>query len=351
MTVRKRNEFLDIESSDDEGSERGYDSEAAEERKGKNKSSASGGAAGERASKRRRVVSEKEQDDDDSGNEEQQLDEQGNGDDVEEVEQIMSSDEVDLDAEEDNADADEETGRRSAQPSAPPESEDEEEPQSPTKPLNPTKKKNKTGVIYLSSLPPYLKPSALKSLLLQRGFGPISKIFLTPYVPPNSSSAAGKSKSNRRRTYTDGWVEFSSKRTAKICAETLNANIVGGKKGGWYHDDVWNMKYLRGFKWVDLMEQVQRERGEREAKRRIEDARAKKEEKAFLGGVESGKVFEGMRKKRSEKVDKGGDGKVEEMQVRRVFRQNEIMGGEGGGKKGGKTALDADAKRVLGKIF
>ena len=28
---------------------------------------------------------------------------------------------------------------------------------------------------------------------------------------------------------------------------------VGGKKGGWYRDDVWNAKYLKGFTWGDLM--------------------------------------------------------------------------------------------------
>src|SRR5699024_9533551 len=99
-------------------------------------------------------------------------------------------------------------------------------------------RKNKTGVIYLSSLPPYLKPSALKAMLTARGFSPITRIFLTPYVPPSGNSRS--KRRNRRRTYTDGWVEFASKRTAKICAETLNASIVGGKKGGWYHDDVFN---------------------------------------------------------------------------------------------------------------
>ena len=61
------------------------------------------------------------------------------------------------------------------------------------------------------------------------------------------------------------------------------------------------MTFHRGFKWADLMEQVQRERSEREARQRIEDMRARKEDKVFLSGVEKGKVVEGIRKKREEK--------------------------------------------------
>lgn len=198
-----------------------------------------------------------------------------------------------------------------------------------------TERKRKTGVVYLSSLPPYLKPSALKTLITQRGFGPINRVFLTPADPP------GRLKRNRRRMYADGWVEFVSKRSAKLCAETLNATIVGGKKGGWYHDDIWNMKYLRGFKWDDLMEQVQRERKEREAKQRVEDARARKEQKLFLASVEKGRAVDGMRKKKEEK------GEAAKTDVRRVFRQNKVADHD----KNASKPLDSNVQRVLSQIF
>jgi ESF2/ABP1 family protein len=319
MATRKRNEFLDIDESDGEVSDQGYDSEAAEEAKG-------------RTAKRRKVLednhdftdSEDERHDHDAGvlvNEDQ--------DDEDELGHI-ANDHVERCA--------------TSSPSK------TKANQKPIKPLDKQPEKNKTGVVYLSSLPPYLKPFALKTLLLQRGFGPITKIFLTPAAL--SSGGSGK-RSNRRKTYTDGWVEFESKKTAKICAETLNANIVGGRKGGWYHDDVWNMKYLRGFKWADLMEQVQRERSEREARRRVEDARSRKEDKIFLSGVEKGKVVEGIRKKREEKkakvaTNEAAAADVPELQVRRVFKQNEVRAK---GESKDFSALDEDARRVLGKIF
>ncbi|KAL1984522.1 hypothetical protein VTN96DRAFT_9022 [Rasamsonia emersonii] len=331
MATRKRNEYLDLESSDGEESDRGYDSEAAEESKG-------------RAAKRRKVQAVDDGDVDVTDSE--------NGDDRDDT-----GDKFDgkSDQEEEKARRLENGDHRSSdsEQQSPQHTSESKSKEKPIKPLDKKKlektkeKKNKTGVIYLSSLPPYLKPSALKKMLEQRGFGPINRVFLTPAVP----STSGSKRSNRRKMYTDGWVEFESKKTAKICAETLNANIVGGRKGGWYHDDVWNMKYLKGFKWDDLMEQMQRERSEREARRRIEDARARKEDKVFLAGVEKGKVVEGIRKKRQEKKAKSGDSGAEDdmsdLQIRRVFKQNEVR------TKGDKDpdALGDDAKRVLGKIF
>lgn len=364
MTTRKRNEFLDIGSSDDEGSDRGYDSEAAEETKGRSSSRKENDAG--RAAKRRRIsvdevkdsASEGESEGEDGGvdlRNGQGKEKRGGEDDNEHGGR----------EEQDNEKEDKEDGTNRASSPTPSDKSSKSTTLSSQKkkkkPLDTAKlpnKKNKTGVIYLSSLPPYLKPSALKSLLLQRGFGPITKVFLTPATPPPGASTL--KKSNRRKTYTDGWVEFASKKTAKICAETLNATIVGGKKGGYYHDDVWNMKYLKGFKWADLMEQVQRERSEREAKRRIEDARARKEEKVFLQGVEKGKVIEGIQKKKQEKekrkrgdsVEDGAAGESggeqqQKIEVRRVFKQNEVRTKENRDAK----ALGEDTKRVLGKIF
>lgn len=106
------------------------------------------------------------------------------------------------------------------------------------------------------------------------------------------------------------------------------------------------------------MEQVQRERSEREAKQRIEDARAKKEEKVFLAGVEAGRVADGMARKNEEKrrrlaeADRAGAedaAKAKKAEkpapVRRRFVQNDVV------KQKDQSGLGDDAKRVLGKIF
>ena len=361
MTTRKRNEFLDPVSSDDEQEdEPGYDSEAAEETKG-------------RTMKKRRMDASREflgSDDDDND------DDDKGGDTDDEDAKIsrakgqgtstrggLSRDEDDEDDEENEGEDDDDDTREDQYLDTAITKGTESKTAKPlkAKPLDKTKppKKNKTGVIYFSSLPPYLRPFALKSMLEARGFSPITKVFLTPETP---SSGAPRRRSNKRKTYSDGWVEFASKKTAKICAETLNASVVGGKKGGWYHDDVWNMRYLHGFKWGDLMEQVQRERSERDARRRIEDTRARKEEKVFVSGVEKGKVLDGMERKNEEKRNRKRQQQQQQQQdepsqshekhFRRTFKQNEvkvprdrIKGDEA------KAALGDDTKRVLGKIF
>jgi ESF2/ABP1 family protein len=45
-----------------------------------------------------------------------------------------------------------------------------------------------------------------------------------------------------------GWVEFADKKIARQVAESLNNTAIGGKKGDYYHDDIWNLKYLKKFK-------------------------------------------------------------------------------------------------------
>ncbi|PWY79727.1 hypothetical protein BO70DRAFT_362863 [Aspergillus heteromorphus CBS 117.55] len=343
---------LDLAASDDETNtntnDAGYDSEAAEEQRSKN-----------RAVKRRRTSTTQDlhglddcSDDNDSDANDESEEETTKGKSrAKKLKRAASAS--------DNGDEDEDEDEVS--------NSDKEEPttltaktalKAKTKKV-PNKKKKKTGVVYLSSLPPYLKPMSLKSLIEQRSFSPVLRVFLAPMV---KSTSAPRRASNKRKMYSEGWVEFASKKTAKICAETLNASIVGGRKGGWYHDDVWNMKYLRGFSWDDLMETVRNERSQREARQRIEDSRARKEDKVFLEGYERGKVIEGIQEKRRQKknaaaaaaggVDVDVDAPVvapAPEKVRMVFKQSEVKHGRDRLKGDGKLA--DDTQRVLGKIF
>jgi ESF2/ABP1 family protein len=215
---------------------------------------------------------------------------------------------------------------------------------------------SKPGVVYLSSLPPYLKPSALRNLLTQRGFSPIRRLFLTP-----SSKAKNhhSSKKSSRQLYTEGWIEFASGKTAKRCAETLNATTVGGRKGGFYHDDIWNMRYLRGVGWDDLMGQVREERREEEVRRTEERGQIARETKEFIEGVEKGKITRGIErsreKRRTKRVEEAMPGDPENAlgdsgEIRK-WRQYKVKEGGSGGQKGDSAAISEDVKRVLGKIF
>lgn len=173
---------------------------------------------------------------------------------------------------------------------------------------------------------------------------------------------------NKKRSFIDGWVEFSRRKDARVCAEAINAQTIGGR--GWYGDDLWNVRYLKGFAWEDLMAGVRREEREREEKVRVGLGREGRERAEFLRGVERGKIEERRRVKskaqgKSEKdeIDKSvaeevgitnperkepEDKKKRKERPEMKFRQNEPKGGRG---ENMVQPPSEDVKRVLSKIF
>lgn len=244
---------------------------------------------------------------------------------------------------------------------------------STTKSNKKTPKPSKRGVIYLSRIPPYMPPHLVRTHLSTHG--PITNLFLTP-EPPALRTRRLKSGGNKKRSYVDGWIEFSSRKHARACVDFINGSTVGGKKGGWYRDDVWNAKYLKGFSWGDLMEGVRREEREREERVRVGVAKDKREREAFLRDVQGGKVEKTRRermemkqqkkkKSREEEGEKGtmvdgggvedsaeGKGDMAGLPLRaerweqRRFRQSEV---KGSGKNCEKQP--DEVTRVLSKIF
>jgi ESF2/ABP1 family protein len=217
-----------------------------------------------------------------------------------------------------------------------------------------TKAKSKSGVIYISRVPPFMKPTVVRNLLSP--YGEIGRIFLTP-EDANMRSSRLKSGGSRRKLFLDGWVEFLSKKDAKFVAENLNAQTIGGKKRSRFHDEVWNIKYLKGLKWHHLVEQIANENAERAARMRAEISLTTRENKMFLENVERAKMLEGMeaKKKRKEEPDydigntkakRVVDTTEEVKEPRRVFKQNEVK--LKADKDGSKTE---DVQRVLSKIF
>ncbi|KAK3750934.1 hypothetical protein QZH41_015026 [Actinostola sp. cb2023] len=117
-----------------------------------------------------------------------------------------------------------------------------------------------------------------------------------------------------RKTFTEGWVEFKDKKIAKQVASSLNNTMIGtlqyyiitcGKKKSYYHDDIWNIKYLPRFLWGQLSEQIAFEKASREQRMRTEISQAKKDANFYIESVEKGKGFEAMeerKRKRNKEV-------------------------------------------------
>jgi ESF2/ABP1 family protein len=160
-----------------------------------------------------------------------------------------------------------------------------------------------------------------------------------------------KSGGNKKKSFTDGWVEFASKREARIAAETLNGNIIGGKKGGFYHDDLWNIKYLKGgFKWSHLTEQIANENAERQARLREGIRRTREENKAFVEGFERGKMEEGRERKRAEK-EKGRGGQNSGLAQRKVKNKEEMDFKQQTARSKASGKPDEGAGRTLKMVF
>ncbi|KAI5970567.1 ESF2 [Candida margitis] len=158
------------------------------------------------------------------------------------------------------------------------------------------KRIKKTGVCYLSKIPPYMKPSKLRSILSR--FGSIDRLFLKP-EDASIYHKRVKYGGNKKKRFTEGWIEFVNKKDAKLCAQTLNGNKLGGKKTSYYYDDIINIKYLKGFKWLDLTQQIAKENEIRQAKLALDLSQQNKFNKAFVHNVEQSKMIEGIKRKRS----------------------------------------------------
>ncbi|KAL8862171.1 MAG: hypothetical protein Q9178_001627 [Gyalolechia marmorata] len=321
MVSRKYNEFLDAGSSDDEASDtQSFDE--AQESKGRGNST-----PGNR-SKRRKTRHESSAESSDS-------------DHVSEAEEADSTKTIGFATT---------TGAATVKdipidkPSESPTSTIAKPSEAKVRPTTSTRPR-KPGVVYLSRIPPFMRPSTVRHLL--SSFGSITKIFLTP-EPPSQHTARVRSGGNKKRSFTDGWIEFASHKSAKTCVAAINGQTMGGR--GWYRDDVWNAKYLRGFGWEDLMAGVRAEEREREERVRVGVRRDRKEREEFLKGVERAKVAEAKKRKKGiKKESEVGDGVVvgkgKQKEFERRFRQNEVK------NRKQVEGQSEDVARVLGKIF
>ena len=106
------------------------------------------------------------------------------------------------------------------------------------------------------------------------------------------------------------------------------------EKKGPHCDDLWSVKYLRGFKWEMLTEKVAYERRVREQRLRVEMVNAKREIREFKEKVEEGGKFEMMVQKKKKKGGgkKGkmeGGGEMVEKKGKRKFRQIKALPDDG----------------------
>merc|ERR1712037_160038 len=148
------------------------------------------------------------------------------------------------------------------------------------------------------------------------GFGRVGRVFLQP-------DKTDKQKGKFNRVFSEGWVEFASKKVARMAAERLNCQPVGGKRKSKAHDQTWNIKYLPRFKWVHLSERLAYEAAVRQQRLRTEISQVKREAEHFKSSVESGKRKRSRGSKDSASAAGGAVEQVATVQKPFVFQQKE----------------------------
>ncbi|KAJ1557893.1 RNA-binding ATPase activator esf2 [Nowakowskiella sp. JEL0078] len=185
------------------------------------------------------------------------------------------------------------------------------------KPLNPKQLKKlqdkieRSGILYVSRVPPFMKPIKLRHLLARFSKNGIGRIYL---AAEDSKIALRRKKyrGNKRVNFTEGWVEFFDKSEAKAIAKMLNGQPIGGKKRDRYYDDLWTLKYLPKFKWNNLNEQIAYERAVREHRLRTEMQQAQRENKEYISNVNKSKMVDAITERKKRKAQDSAETKTVE---------------------------------------
>ncbi|KAJ1916326.1 RNA-binding ATPase activator esf2 [Mycoemilia scoparia] len=220
----------------------------------------------------------------------------------------------------------------------------------------------KTGILYMSRVPPFMKPQKIRHMLEK--YGEIDRIYL---VPEDEKAWKRRKKygGNKKRNFVEGWIEFKNKRIAKAVAQMLNNKPMGGKKGNFYYDDLWTLKYLPKFKWHNLTDQLQFEKAVREQKLRTEMSLAKKEAEEYMVNVEKAKTIKGIESKKAAAAaasgskrqhgdddDDGSGDSGKKPKVQRIYKQREAVDrNSSGSAKTGKSKIDSALSSVLEQVF
>lgn len=204
----------------------------------------------------------------------------------------------------------------------------------------------RTGVVYISRIPPGMRPEKVRHLMTH--YGEVGRVYLQK-EDPKTTYLRRKYTTDKKPHFTEGWVEFKDKKVARTVAAMLNAQPIGGKKGTRWRDDVWTMTYLPKFKWNMLTEQIAHEAAARTAKLRVEITQSRSEQNEYLRNVELARIVDKRNEKRKEKG-------LEPLQLKEKREKRPPVDDDSREKRKKRPRVDDDARNtqlqdVLGSIF
>ncbi|TGZ51357.1 activator of basal transcription 1 [Temnothorax longispinosus] len=176
-------------------------------------------------------------------------------------------------------------------------------------------KKAKRGIIYLSTIPKYMNITMIQEMF--SAYGKVGRVYLQ--LADNEIQSVKRRKKSKKaiKHFTEGWIEFESKKVAKFVAETLNNTQVSTRKKSKFYDVMWNIKYLPRFKWIHLSERLAYERAVHKQRLLTEVAQAKREVNFFSYNVDRSKKLQ-------KKHEQGKETTFELPEVKQRDTDNEI---------------------------
>ncbi|KAK0084466.1 hypothetical protein PV325_006981 [Microctonus aethiopoides] len=154
-----------------------------------------------------------------------------------------------------------------------------------------SQKKKKRGIIYLSQIPKYMNVTTIREFFAK--YGQLGRVYLQlgdkTNDPTNPDKKRKKKRKEATRYFTEGWIEFESKKIAKYVANTLNNKQISTRKRSKLYDTIWNIKYLPRFKWIHLSERLAYEKAVHKQRLRAEISQAKREVNFFSHNIDRSK--------------------------------------------------------------
>lgn len=218
------------------------------------------------------------------------------------------------------------------------------------------KRAKKSGLVYISRVPEFMTPIGMRQILSR--YGPVDRLYLVPESEARRTERTKNSKStfsSKQKIYVEGWAEFINKKHAKLAAEMLNGNTIGGKnRRSRFYDAVMSVKYLHKFKWNDLMEQMVVEKHSRISKLRTEIMQAHDQNRLFAQGVAMAHAMKRSNANNDKDDDESGhqDKRMRSNDLIRTFDQREIKNSDASKSKASSSIKkSANMESVLSKIF
>ncbi|XP_075156912.1 uncharacterized protein LOC142230167 [Haematobia irritans] len=171
------------------------------------------------------------------------------------------------------------------------------------------KKKRKKGIIYISNIPKHMNVTRIREILGE--YGNIGRVYLQPEKLPGGDDKKKKKRKPFARHFTEGWVEFESKRVAKQIVPLLNNKQISTRKKSQFFDYLWSMKYLPRFKWCHLTERMNYEQAVHKQRLMAEVSQARKETNFFQNNLDKSEFIKKKEKKLKTLQEKMANKKAE----------------------------------------